>query len=125
MAIHHQKARRHRPALPFTWLVFIVLAVFPFDEGYSSKRSSVAAISHLDLPVVVGGGSSEEHPYFAPKENTAEALAVLIQELLGGRLAEEWTAQVDKQRQYAERFSFGRLSQGHLDLYARVRRMES
>lgn len=102
-----------------------LLAVFPFDEGYSSKRSSVAAISHLDLPVVVGGGSKEEHPYYAPKENTAEALAVLIRELLGGRLAREWTAQVDRQRQYAERFSFGKLAQGHLELYARVRRTET
>lgn len=101
------------------------LGVFPFDEGYSSKRSSLAAISHLDLPVMVGGGSSEEHPYYAPTENTAAALSVLILELMQGRLEQEWATQVEKQRQYAERFSFGKLAAGHLDLYGRLRRMES
>jgi glycosyltransferase involved in cell wall biosynthesis len=101
-----------------------VLGVFPFDEGYSSKRSSVAAISHLDLPVVVGGGSKEDHPFYAPEENTAASLSVVLLELLSGRLEDEWAAQVEKQREYARRFSFGNIAQGHLDLYRRVRKVD-
>lgn len=101
-----------------------VLGVFPFDEGYSSKRSSIASISHCDLPLVVGGGSSEEHPYFAPTQNTAAALAVLLIELLTGRLEQEWTQQVIKQREYAQRFSFANLAETHLALYKRMRRVD-
>jgi glycosyltransferase involved in cell wall biosynthesis len=93
------------------------LGVFPFDEGYSSKRSSVAAISHFDLPIVVGGGSREEHPFFAPDSNTGAALAVLILELFNGKLETAWEEQVTKQRAYAERFSFTRIAAGHQQLY--------
>ncbi|MBN2081782.1 glycosyltransferase [bacterium] len=101
------------------------LAVFPFEEGYSSKRSSLAAISQLDLPVCVGGGSREEHPYYAPEQNTAESLAVLLQELLSGRLAREWSDQVNKQREYGRRFSFSRVAAAHLDLYNRLRKVDA
>jgi glycosyltransferase involved in cell wall biosynthesis len=96
------------------------LGVFPFDEGYSSKRSSVAALSHLDLPLVVGGGSSEEHPYFAPNQNTPAALAVLIVDLLSGRLEQEWEGQVRRQRAWARRFSFTAIAGQHLDVYRAV-----
>ncbi len=93
------------------------LGVFPFDEGYSSKRSSIAAISQCDLPIVVGGGSREEHPYLAPHSNTAASLAVLLIELFSGKLAACWEEQVCKQRAYADRFSFARIAAGHLSLY--------
>jgi glycosyltransferase involved in cell wall biosynthesis len=93
------------------------LGVFPYDEGYSSKRSSIASLTQLDLPLVVGAGSKEEHPFWVPEENTAAALAVLLVELLTGRLAEEWTAQVERQREYGERFSFARIARQHLDSY--------
>jgi|GEM_PF-3438300 len=101
------------------------LGVFPFAEGYSSKRSSIAAISQLDLPVCVGGGSKEEHPYYAPEQNTAESLAVLLKELLSGRLAGEWSDQVNKQREYGRRFSFSRVAESHLDLYDRLRKVDA
>jgi glycosyltransferase involved in cell wall biosynthesis len=101
-----------------------LLGVFPFDEGYSSKRSSLAGISHCDLPLVVGGGSAEEHPYFAPSQNTAAALSVLLLELLKGRLEQEWVDQVSKQREYAQRFSFTKLAETHLALYKRMRRVD-
>ena len=39
--------------------------------------------------MVAGSGSREEHPYYAPEQSTAAALAVLLIELLSGRLAEE------------------------------------
>jgi hypothetical protein len=97
-----------------------LLGVFPFDEGYSSKRSSIAGISHCDLPIAVGGGSKEEHPYYAPSANTAAALSVLLLELLHGRLEQEWVEQVGRQREYAQRFSFNGIAQGHLALYRRV-----
>jgi glycosyltransferase involved in cell wall biosynthesis len=93
------------------------LGVFPFDEGFSSKRSSVASISHLDLPLVVGAGSREEHPYYAPEQNTAPALAVLILELLSGRLGLEWEGQVRRQRAWGRRFSFSAIAKQHLDFY--------
>lgn len=65
------------------------LGVFPFEEGYSSKRSSIAGLTQLDLPLVVGAGSREEHPFWAPEENTAASLAVLLVELFSGRLESE------------------------------------
>lgn len=101
-----------------------MVGVFPFDEGFSSKRSSIASISHCDLPLVVGGRSAEEHPYYAPSENTAAALSVLLVELLSGRLAQEWTEQVNRQRAYAERFSFSAIAQAHIQLYRRLRRVD-
>ncbi len=101
-----------------------LLGVFPFDEGFSSKRSSIASISHCELPLVVGGGSSEEHPYYAPSQNTGAALAVLLLELFNGRLAEEWVEQVNKQREFAQRFSFAKLAESHLALYKRLRRVD-
>jgi hypothetical protein len=101
-----------------------VLGVFPFDEGYSSKRSSIASISHCDLPLVVGGGSAEEHPYYAPSQNTGAALGVLLLELLTGRLEQEWAQQVTRQREYAQRFSFAKLAEAHLALYKRMRRVD-
>jgi len=101
------------------------LGVFPFDEGFSSKRSSVASISLLDLPLAVGAGSSEQHPYYAPPQNTAADLAVLITELFTGRLAEEWAAQVTRQREYARRFSFGQLAAQYLDIYRRLRQVDA
>lgn len=101
-----------------------LLGVFPFDEGYSSKRSSIASISHCDLPLCVGGGSAEQHPYFAPTQNTGAALAVLLLELLNGRLAQEWAGQVARQREYAQRFSFAKLAEAHLGLYKRMRRVD-
>lgn len=100
------------------------LAAFPFDEGFSSKRSSLAALSHLELPLVVGAGSQEEHPYYCPSENTAAALSVLLLELFNGRLEQEWFAQVNKQREYGERFRFSRIAQAHLDLYQRLRKVD-
>src|SRR5205085_1106380 len=90
---------------------------FPFDDGFSSKRSSIATISHLDLPVVAGSGSREEHPYYAPEQSTAAALAVLLIELLSGRLAEEWEGQVRRQRAWGRRFSFATIARQHLDFY--------
>jgi glycosyltransferase involved in cell wall biosynthesis len=93
------------------------LGVFPFDEGFSSKRSSIATISHLDLPLVVGAGSREEHPYYAPEQNTAAALAITILDLLSGRLATEWEGQVRRQRAWARRFSFATIARQHLDFY--------
>ena len=93
------------------------LGVFPFDEGFSSKRSSVAAISHCDLPLAVGGGSAEDHAYYAPEQNTSASLSVLLVELFSGRLAEEWKDQIHRQREYSVRFSFKRIAQTHLDLY--------
>lgn len=101
-----------------------LLGLFPFDEGYSSKRSSIASISHCDLPLVVGGGSKEDHPYFTPTQNTGAALAVLLIELLTGRLEQEWVEQVTKQREFAQRFSFARLAEAHLALYKRMRRID-
>lgn len=94
-----------------------MVGVFPFDEGFSSKRSSVAAISHLDLPLLVGGGSAEEHPYIAPEQNTAAALSVMLIELFSGKLEDIWSQQVKAQRDYAQRFSFSRIAAGHLRLY--------
>ena len=99
-------------------------SVFPFEEGYSSKRSSLAAISHLDLPIVVGGESKEEHPYYAPEKNTAEALAVLLTELFSSRLEQEWASQVSRQREYGQRFSFENVAAAHLDLYNRLRKVD-
>jgi glycosyltransferase involved in cell wall biosynthesis len=93
------------------------VGVFPFDEGFSSKRSSVASISHLDLPLVVGAGSREQHPYYAPEQNTPAALAVLLVDLLSGRLAPEWEGQVRRQRAWARRFSFASLAAQHLEIY--------
>lgn len=101
-----------------------LLGLFPFDEGFSSKRSSIASISHCELPLVVGGGSKEQHPYYAPAQNTGASLSVLLLELLHGRLAQEWTEQVHKQREYAEKFSFARLAEAHLALYKRLRRVD-
>jgi len=101
------------------------LGVFPFDEGFSSKRSSVATISHLDLPILVGGGSSEEHPFLAPEQNTAAALSVMIIDLFKGRLEQDWVMQVNKQREYADRFSFASIAQGHLDMYRQLRKVDS
>jgi glycosyltransferase involved in cell wall biosynthesis len=100
------------------------VGVFPFDEGFSSKRSSIASISHLDLPLVVGGGSREAHPYYAPAQNTSAELAVLLTELFSGRLEAEWASQVAKQRQYAQRFSFGTIARQHLEIYDRLRKID-
>lgn len=100
------------------------LGAFPFDEGYSSKRSSLAAISHLELPIVVGGGSKEEHPYYCPEENTAAALAVLLVELFKGRLAAEWNEQIARQREYGERFRFSKIAAAHLNLYNKLRKVD-
>lgn len=66
------------------------------------------------------GESKEEHPYYAPSANTAAALSVLLLELLHGRLEREWVEQVQRQREYAQRFSFSGIAQGHLALYRRV-----
>jgi glycosyltransferase involved in cell wall biosynthesis len=100
------------------------LAAFPFDEGFSSKRSSLAALSHLELPLVVGAGSQETHPYYCPEENTAASLSVLLVELFNGRLEQEWFEQVNKQREYAERFRFSRIALAHLDLYRKLRQVD-
>jgi glycosyltransferase involved in cell wall biosynthesis len=96
------------------------LGVFPFDEGFSSKRSSLAALSQLDLPLMVGAGSTEEHPYYAPGQNTPAALAVLIVDLLSGRLEQEWEGQVRRQRAWGRRFSFSAVAAQHLDVYRSV-----
>jgi glycosyltransferase involved in cell wall biosynthesis len=93
------------------------LGVFPFDEGFSSKRSSLANLAQLDLPLVVGAGSGEEHPYYAPGQNTGAALGVLLVELLSGRLEQEWEGQVRRQRAYGRRFSFSLIAQQHLEVY--------
>lgn len=100
------------------------LAIFPFDEGYSSKRSSLAALSHLELPIAVGGGSKEEHPYYCPEENTAASLAVLLGELFTGRLEAEWLEQIEKQREFGERFLFSKIAQAHLNLYRQLRKVD-
>jgi glycosyltransferase involved in cell wall biosynthesis len=97
-----------------------LLGVFPFDEGYSSKRSSVAALTQLELPLIVGAGSKEEHPFYRPSEASAAALAVQIVDLLSGRLEREWAAQVASQREYGRRFSFSNIAQSHLQLYERL-----
>jgi glycosyltransferase involved in cell wall biosynthesis len=102
-----------------------MLGVFPFDEGFSTKRSSVAALSECDLPLVVGGGALEEHPYYAPRENTGEALAALLLELLSGRAEREWTGQVVRQREYARRFSFTNIAQSHLSFYSGLRKIDT
>jgi glycosyltransferase involved in cell wall biosynthesis len=93
------------------------LGVFPFEEGFSSKRSSVANLSQLDLPLVVGAGSREDHPYYAPGQNTGAALGVLLVELLSGKLEQEWEGQVRRQRAYGRRFSFNLIAQQHLEVY--------
>lgn len=93
------------------------IGVFPFDEGFSSKRSSIAGISQLDLPLAVGADSREEHPYYAPEQNTAAALGVLLLDLLSGRLDSEWEGQVRRQRAYARRFSFSAIARQHLEVY--------
>ena len=101
------------------------LGVFPFAEGFSSKRSSLASISHLELPLVVGHGSSEEHPYYAAGENTATSLAVLLIDLLSGRLAQDWDRQISAQRAYAKRFSFADIAASHLDMYHKLRKLDT
>ncbi|MCH7472150.1 glycosyltransferase, partial [bacterium] len=100
-----------------------LLGVFPFDEGFSGKRSSVASISHLGLPIAVGAGSVEDHPYYAPEQNTGASLSVLLLELLSGGLEEKWEDQLAKQREYAQRFSFGRIAAGHLEVYRQLSRV--
>jgi glycosyltransferase involved in cell wall biosynthesis len=100
------------------------LAVFPFDEGFSMKRSSVASISHIDLPIVVGAGSRVEHPYYAPEQNSPASLSVLLLDLLTGRLSQEWQAQVTRQREFAANFSFSALARSHLELYNRLRKVD-
>lgn len=100
------------------------LGVFPFAEGFSTKRSSLVALSQLALPLVVGAGSSEEHPYYAPQKNTAASLSVLLVELLTGRLEQEWVAQIKRQRGYSQRFSFAAIASAHIDLYQRLRRLD-
>jgi glycosyltransferase involved in cell wall biosynthesis len=100
------------------------LAAFPFDEGFSSKRSSLAALSHLELPLVVGANSREEHPYYHPEENTAASLSVLLLELFNGRLEQEWFEQVNRQREYAERFRFSKIALAHQDLYRKLRQVD-
>ncbi|MCC7477412.1 glycosyltransferase [bacterium] len=97
-----------------------LLGVFPFDEGYSSKRSSVATLSQLELPLVVGAGGSEEHPYYVPKNQSSEALALLLIELLRGRAEQEWEAQIEKQRDYGRRFSFSNIAATHLAQYEKL-----
>lgn len=99
-----------------------VLGVFPYDEGYSSKRASIAAMSMLDLPLVVGAGSREEHPYYAPSNNTGEALGLLLLELLGGRAEREWAPQIERQREFGRRFSFAGIAQTHLAQYDKLLR---
>jgi glycosyltransferase involved in cell wall biosynthesis len=102
-----------------------MLGVFPFDEGYSSKRSSVAALTHLDLPLLVGAGSSEiDHPFMTPKENNAASLAVLLTELFSGKLEADWAAQVARQREYGRRFSFTNLAESHMSIYQRLVRQD-
>ena len=102
-----------------------MLGVFPFAEGFSSKRSSIASISHLELPLVVGHGSKEEHPYFAAPENNPTSLAVLLIDLLSGRLEKEWHEVIDRQREYARRFSFGRIATSHLETYREMRKLDT
>jgi glycosyltransferase involved in cell wall biosynthesis len=101
------------------------LAVFPFEEGYSAKRSSVATISHLDLPVMVGPGGETDHPYYTPEQNTAASWAVSLTELFTGRLAAEWTEQVLRQRTFAKRFSFSQIALEHIELYQKVLEIDS
>ncbi|MCB1216071.1 glycosyltransferase family 4 protein [bacterium] len=102
-----------------------MLGVFQFAEGFSSKRSSVASISHLELPLVVGHGSTEEHPYFAPPENNATSLAVLLIDLLSGRLEKEWNEVITRQREFARRFSFANVASSHLDMYNKIRKLDT
>ncbi len=97
-----------------------LLGVFPFDEGYSSKRSSVATLADLELPLVVGAGGEEGHPYYAPKNATPEALALLLIELLRGRAEQEWESQIAKQRDYGRRFSFSNIAQTHIAQYDKL-----
>ena len=100
------------------------LGVFPFDEGFSLKRSSVASISQFDLPLVVGAGSKVEHPYYAPEQNSPASLSVLLIDLLTGRLEREWRDQVERQREFAGVFSFSSIARGHLELYNRLRKVD-
>ncbi len=102
-----------------------MLGVFPFAEGFSSKRSSLASISHLELPLVVGYGSSEEHPYFAPPQNNATSLAVLLIDLLSGRVEQEWNEVITRQREFARRFSFSNIASSHLDMYNKIRKLDT
>ena len=101
-----------------------LVGVFPFDEGFSSKRSSLASICHCELPLVVGAGSDEEHPFLAPEQNTAAALSVLLVELFSGKLEEIWEEQVKAQRLFASHFSFSSIAQSHLQLYQRLRSID-
>ena len=101
------------------------VGVFPFAEGFSSKRSSVATISHLELPIVVGYSSTEEHPYLVPMENTATSLAVLLIDLLTGRLEKEWDTLINAQREYAKRFSFNSIAASHMDMYKQLRKLDT
>ncbi|MCB1185800.1 glycosyltransferase family 4 protein [bacterium] len=102
-----------------------MLGVFPFAEGFSSKRSSVASISHLELPLVVGHGSTEEHPYYAPDENNPTSLAVMLIDLLSGRLEKEWNEVIARQRDFARRFSFTNVASSHLDMYNKIRKLDT
>jgi glycosyltransferase involved in cell wall biosynthesis len=102
-----------------------MLALFPFEEGFSSKRSSVAALSEAELPIAVGSGSTEEHPYYAPFDPSGQSLARLLAELLGGRLQENWNAQIARQREYARRFRFSNIAQQHLSFYKGLRKIDS
>ena len=102
-----------------------MVGVFPFAEGFSSKRSSVASISHLELPLVVGHGSEEEHPYFAPHENNPTSLAVLLIDLLSGRLASHWDEVIKEQREFARRFSFANVASSHMDMYNKIRKLDT
>lgn len=101
------------------------VGVFPFAEGFSSKRSSVASISHLELPIVVGHGSTEEHPYFAPDGNTPTSLAVLLIDLLSGRLEQDWETTINTQREFSRRFSFNNVAASHLDMYRKLRKLDT
>jgi hypothetical protein len=108
-----------------TWAEKYMLGVFPFEEGYSSKRSSIAALSESDLPLCVGYGAIEEHPYFAPLDKTAAGLAALWHELLSSRLASVWEEQVNKQREFGRSFRFSNIAQQHLTFYKGLRKIES
>jgi glycosyltransferase involved in cell wall biosynthesis len=107
------------------WAQKYMAGVFPFDEGYSSKRSSIAALSECDLPLVVGSGSVEEHPYYAPLSNSPEDLAKLLAELLQGQLQKAWNLQIERQREFARRFRFSNIAQQHLTFYKGLRKIDS
>jgi hypothetical protein len=107
------------------WAEKYMLGVFPFEEGYSTKRSSIAALSEIDLPLSVGHGATEEHPYYAPEADSPEALAALWFDLLKGGLAEQWNAQVAKQREYGRRFRFSNIAQQHLTFYKGLRKIDA